>query len=95
MPRADARLVAIEEDISRGGMRRGNVPAEARLPADEVVSGLPWRREVAFWLLARNSATAADVEMGFSSLFVTSSSLFVAAGTGFSFGNWSSSPSLL
>lgn len=58
IPRADARLLAIEELRSRGGRRRGANPVgfrggdEARGPRSDFE--------------ARSSATGTDVERGFS-----------------------------
>lgn len=82
MPRAEARLLAIEEESSRGGMRRGGcrlVPAGVR--RDEVgcppaVGGASEED------LARSSATAADVEMGASEPVERSASVSVGGGFG-------------
>lgn len=81
MPRAEARLLAIEEESSRGGMRLGGWR--------EVVAGV--RRDdvgccVVGWAgeedLVRSSATAAEVEMGDSSAVERSASVIVGGGLG-------------
>jgi hypothetical protein len=86
MPRADARLLAIDELISRGGMRR----CECTLDDDDV------RLVVVFLaasFLARSSATAAEVDTFFSAIVVKSASVTVASGAGFSESNFISSES--
>ena len=78
MPRAEARLLAIEEESSRGGMRRGDWR--------EVVAGVR-RDDVGCCAvggageedLARSSATAAEVEMG---AVERSASVIVGGGLG-------------
>ena len=77
IPRADARLVAIEELRSRGGRRRGCWRLGSARKGDEA-------RGPKSDLEARSSATAADVESGFSVMACTSGT-FVAEG-GFSVG---------
>jgi hypothetical protein len=59
MPRADARLLAMEELRSRGGSRRGWLRLGGLRRGEE-------ERGPMSDLEARSSATAADVEMGFS-----------------------------
>lgn len=81
MPRAEARLLAIEEESSRGGMRRGG--------CNEVAAGV--RRDGVGCCvdggaeeedLARSSATAAEVEMGASESVERSASVIVGGGLG-------------
>jgi len=70
MPRADARLLAIEEDISRGGMRRGTYIPDAlgldRRGEDERATSL---------LVSRSSETAGDGLTVFSEAVTTSVSV--------------------
>ena len=73
MPRADARLLAIEELISLGGMRRG----VCMLCVTDLLSVACGSGSLFF---ARSSATAAEVETFFSSLVVISASVVVGVG---------------
>jgi len=86
MPLAEARLLAIDELRSRGGRRRGccRLGGVRRVEDD---------RRPKSDLDARNSATAAEVEIGFSDTFWTSGSAEPTAG-GFSDGYRSNSESL-
>lgn len=65
IPRAEARLVAIEELKSRGGRRRGRLGNVRRGEAE---------RGPKSDFEARSSATAADVDSGFSAFAFTSGS---------------------
>jgi hypothetical protein len=76
MPRADARLLAIEEVISRGGMRLGICTVEALRGVRRGDEG----RADSFFVI-RSSETAADVVTAFSN---------PASTTGCSEGNLSS-----
>lgn len=81
MPRAEARLLAIEEESSRGGMRRGGwrevVAAVRRDDVGCCAVGGAGEDD-----LARSSATAAEVEMGASSAVDRSASVIVGGGLG-------------
>lgn len=78
MPRALARLLAIDELKSRGGRRLGCCRLGGFLRGEE-------DRVPTSDFEARSSATAADVDRGFSARSWTSGSADVAAG-GFSEG---------
>jgi hypothetical protein len=72
IPRADARLLAIDELRSREGSRRGPRPGGFLRGDEELTPRSDFD--------ARSSATAAEVERGFSVVVCTSSSERLAAG---------------